>query len=101
MCFFFFKQKTAYEMAQCDWSSDVCSSDLELRALLCDRQIAHGDVPAPLPESRHEFVLGHGDDRDVHPDVPGLEPSVEVPLEDLADLVDQAALDPSVDEVEG
>src|SRR5881397_2686369 len=25
---FFFKQKTAYEMAQCDWSSDVCSSDL-------------------------------------------------------------------------
>src|SRR5881397_525905 len=26
--FFFFKQKTAYEMAQCDWSSDVCSSDL-------------------------------------------------------------------------
>src|SRR5881397_4449873 len=27
--FFFFKQKTAYEMAQCDWSSDVCSSDLD------------------------------------------------------------------------
>src|SRR6188508_2060601 len=26
--FFFFKQKTAYELAQCDWSSDVCSSDL-------------------------------------------------------------------------
>src|SRR5881397_2485271 len=25
---FFFKQKTAYEMAQCDWSSDVWSSDL-------------------------------------------------------------------------
>src|SRR6188508_2331225 len=25
---FFFKQKTAYELAQCDWSSDVCSSDL-------------------------------------------------------------------------
>ena len=30
MCvfFFFFKQKTAYEIYQCDWSSDVCSSDL-------------------------------------------------------------------------
>ena len=26
--FFFFKQKTAYEIYQCDWSSDVCSSDL-------------------------------------------------------------------------
>src|SRR3546814_11740592 len=29
-CFFFFKQKTAYEMRISDWSSDVCSSDLVL-----------------------------------------------------------------------
>src|SRR3546814_9012943 len=28
--FFFFKQKTAYEMRISDWSSDVCSSDLPL-----------------------------------------------------------------------
>src|SRR3546814_5496263 len=28
--FFFFKQKTAYEMRISDWSSDVCSSDLEI-----------------------------------------------------------------------
>src|SRR3546814_7454959 len=27
VCFFFFKQKTAYEMRISDWSSDVCSSD--------------------------------------------------------------------------
>src|SRR3546814_4885472 len=27
-CFFFFKQKTAYEVRISDWSSDVCSSDL-------------------------------------------------------------------------
>src|SRR5213076_3475370 len=27
--FFFFKQKTAYEMFGSDWSSDVCSSDLD------------------------------------------------------------------------
>src|SRR3546814_15772808 len=27
--FFFFKQKTAYEMRISDWSSDVCSSDLQ------------------------------------------------------------------------
>ena len=27
-CFFFFKQKTAYEIRPRDWSSDVCSSDL-------------------------------------------------------------------------
>src|SRR3546814_9418140 len=29
--FFFFKQKTAYEMRISDWSSDVCSSDLQLK----------------------------------------------------------------------
>ena len=29
--FFFFKQKTAYEIGTGDWSSDVCSSDLELK----------------------------------------------------------------------
>ena len=29
LCVFFFKQKTAYEIYQCDWSSDVCSSDLQ------------------------------------------------------------------------
>ena len=28
--FFFFKQKTAYEIGTGDWSSDVCSSDLLL-----------------------------------------------------------------------
>src|SRR3546814_5849579 len=28
--FFFFKQKTAYEMRISDWSSDVCSSDLPI-----------------------------------------------------------------------
>src|SRR3546814_1869542 len=37
--FFFFKQKTAYEMRISDWSSDVCSSDLdlELREILVRR----------------------------------------------------------------
>src|SRR3546814_8469559 len=36
MCclFFFFKQKTAYEMRISDWSSDVCSSDLVADDLL-------------------------------------------------------------------
>src|SRR6184192_4722966 len=30
--FFFLKQKTAYELSIGDWSSDVCSSDLPVRA---------------------------------------------------------------------
>src|SRR3546814_4490003 len=33
---FFFKQKTAYEMRISDWSSDVCSSDLQVAALKLD-----------------------------------------------------------------
>src|SRR3546814_7917597 len=36
--FFFFKQKTAYEMRISDWSSDVCSSDLKkLFLVICER----------------------------------------------------------------
>src|SRR3546814_11229045 len=35
--FFFFKQKTAYEMRISDWSSDVCSSDLPVEMGLLDR----------------------------------------------------------------
>src|SRR3546814_6379339 len=38
--FFFFKQKTAYEMRISDWSSDVCSSDLnDLDAGIQERQL--------------------------------------------------------------
>src|SRR3546814_8144848 len=46
--FFFFKQKTAYEMRISDWSSDVCSSDLgeegAERTRVGDREGAVGDV---------------------------------------------------------
>src|SRR3546814_2898200 len=35
--FFFFKQKTEYEMRISDWSSDVCSSDLAIVRLTDDR----------------------------------------------------------------
>src|SRR3546814_8220210 len=34
LVFFFFKQKTAYEMRISDWSSDVCSSDRSRRSTL-------------------------------------------------------------------
>src|SRR3546814_17065548 len=40
MIFFFFKQKTAYELRISDWSSDVCSSDLRVRAVLEDDRTA-------------------------------------------------------------
>src|SRR3546814_12936655 len=37
--FFFFKQKTAYEMRISDWSSDVCSSDLRVIAFLAQNDV--------------------------------------------------------------
>src|SRR3546814_8007521 len=44
-CFFFFKQKTAYEMRISDWSSDVCSSDLTaLAAGLIGKRCGAHDV---------------------------------------------------------
>src|SRR3546814_5454785 len=89
--FFFFKQKTAYEMRISDWSSDVCSSDLlrlgglrggepdDLvhhvdRAAAADR-VGLADADHPLPRRGHVAVgvaepagllrLGceHGEDR--------------------------------------
>src|SRR3546814_1611898 len=44
VCFFFFKQKTAYEMRISDWSSDVCSSDLTLIVRSVEDSIARGTV---------------------------------------------------------
>src|SRR3546814_4104799 len=44
--FFFFKQKTAYEMRISDWSSDVCSSDLHCRQRV-DWRDAERLPPAP------------------------------------------------------
>src|SRR3546814_5077138 len=44
--FFFFKQKTAYEVRISDWSSDVCSSDLFTRNELA-RFVERGAALAP------------------------------------------------------
>src|SRR5216117_3675655 len=46
--FFFFKQKTAYEIRKGDWSSDVCSSDLI--GVACD------SVAALVARALHEEV---------------------------------------------
>src|SRR3546814_6593800 len=51
--FFFFKQKTAYEMRISDWSSDVCSSDLTEQ--LMQRHRAMKDVAAGQRETSFEF----------------------------------------------
>src|SRR3546814_18091822 len=46
--FFFFKQKTAYEMRISDWSSDVCSSDLYV-AYIVTPWAANRWVKRPAP----------------------------------------------------
>src|SRR3546814_13795566 len=61
MCFFFCKQKAAYEMRISDWSSDVCSSDLAAAAsaaalgkvdiLVCPAGITGATAPV------HEYPL--------------------------------------------
>src|SRR3546814_5465483 len=72
MCFvfcvfvFFFKQKTAYDMRISDWSSDVCSSDLNESARryeafsLCGSDVPgqtyDGDRPRSAPVPRPGFM---------------------------------------------
>src|SRR3546814_6857936 len=60
--FFFFKQKTAYEMRISDWSSDVCSSDLRLRRRnapgICDRQPRRPDARLPRRRPRADRRQG-------------------------------------------
>src|SRR3546814_1450644 len=63
--FFFFKQKTAYEMRISDWSSDVCSSDLKV--LWCRTRpdlFAPALAQAGLPPDRVIYVEA-GDDKTV------------------------------------
>src|SRR3546814_9798752 len=47
--FFFFKQKTAYEMRISDWSSDVCSSDL----VIADQAVGIGQLERQPQNSGH------------------------------------------------
>src|SRR3546814_8206585 len=51
--FFFFKQKTAYEMRISDWSSDVCSSDLEIKTIRTDGHSRTSNLLARVLASRY------------------------------------------------
>src|SRR3546814_15516034 len=54
--FFFFKQKTAYEMRISDWSSDVCSSDLQRVDLAVEPDdLAVDDVEGRFSELRQRL----------------------------------------------
>src|SRR3546814_5821868 len=71
--FFFFKQKTAYEMRISDWSSDVCSSDLLVGAEESQLGELLGDGAAALDDpSRHGVARGSTED------APGIDAAVVV-----------------------
>src|SRR3546814_5005939 len=71
--FFFFKQKTAYEMRISDWSSDVCSSDLldgpGPRDRLDQRGLAGQRIDAGLLERAFQRDLLAGEFLDEHADL--------------------------------
>src|SRR3546814_6842224 len=68
LLFFFFKQKTEYEMRISDGSSDVCSSDLLALIAIGEGHALHLDAPAgrlqghspqPLDDLRHPPLKQH------------------------------------------
>src|SRR3546814_3460557 len=74
--FFFFKQKTAYEMRISDWSSDVCSSDLE------QQQVGfHGKGAGEL-DTLLQAVWQSADGR----------PADRLDLQEVDDLLDRLAM---------
>src|SRR3546814_716706 len=54
--FFFFKQKTAYEMRISDWSSDVCSSDLQRALAVAHFDMHSGQVLAAVGGVRADLI---------------------------------------------
>src|SRR3546814_802635 len=68
--FFFFKQKTAYEMRISDWSSDVCSSDLcggfdiDLIAIEPDLAVARPIGRIDLQREAEARIIGIAEDRE-------------------------------------
>src|SRR3546814_6544143 len=87
--FFFFKQKTAYEMRISGWSSDVCSSDLQVnrspRAEQLDDAPAAEPPPDREPEGGDVEPLGGGEvidvdvDQQVHAGSPASHSGPETP----------------------
>src|SRR3546814_1893316 len=97
--FFFFKQKTAYEMRISDWSSDVCSSDLNLAGdgdvvkLFTGSWVKEGGLAKPMPvdiaTAAVEEAHRHGALVFTHPsDVRGLEVALAAGVDVLAHSVE-------------
>src|SRR3546814_2936082 len=83
--FFFFKQKTAYEMRISDWSSDVCSSDLAQLAaavalLLAQSRLKRAPGLAQQQHDQQDDRRAHGDQQQQQELGVGHAASVSVPV---------------------
>src|SRR3546814_1595148 len=58
--FFFFKQKTAYEMRISDWSSDVCSSDLLWLLVRAERRYLDAAAASTVSGAGRDEAIAHG-----------------------------------------
>src|SRR3546814_10085049 len=89
--FFFFKQKTAYEMRISDWSSDVCSSDLSSWG-------SSGGLACREPLDREPFEQAA---KHVGADSPCRHVELEFPRDDLRDQAHRLQpLDPEIVEAD-
>src|SRR5215204_6755194 len=79
--FFFFSSRRRHTRSLCDWSSDVCSSDLvmQLEAQLGDR-----DVTIELSEEASQWLIAHGYDEQMgaRPMARIIQESIKKPLAD-------------------
>src|SRR5438034_2883586 len=57
--YFFFSSRRRHTRSLCDWSSDVCSSDLEAWQVRMRRRTACQGVPGPLILVKLRAELGH------------------------------------------
>src|SRR3546814_10159120 len=94
MCFFFVKQKTAYEMRISDWSSDVCSSDLNSSAESIDAARPKDSEELSAIASTHDAaVVTALSPRAAHrrPGIPVRQDSQELPLQEHVSEIGRAS----------
>src|SRR3546814_10761471 len=80
--FFFFKQKTAYEMRISDWSSDVCSSDrAEMKALEAEQEAIDAEEGADESNERWDAICRR--EQEIEDALEGIETGREEPDTDI------------------
>src|ERR1051326_1064252 len=91
--FFFFKKKTPYEVKECDWSSDVCSSDLTVALKIAEQAaLMFVSTPPPLPLDRHALPALTVFESTIVP-VANVLPAFVVSAENVANVPEPDAID--------